>query len=314
MAGTVTSGMARVRLLAGLAATVPAALLLGGCSGGPGAASGVVRAIGAENQYADVLSQVGGRYVQVTSILDDPNTDPHTFESSPAVAREVSAAQLVVQNGLGYDDFMTKIESATPGAGRRVVVAQHVLGLPTTTANPHLWYSPTAMPRVAKAIAAALSGLQPAHAGYFAARLQSFDASLGPWLAAIAAFKARFPAVAVATTEPVADDLLEAMGADNRTPLRFQADVMNGVDPSPQDISLVDGLFTGQRVKVLCYNAQVVSSLTASIRRQAEKAGVPVVGVYETMPTPGYDYQRWMLAEVQAVSRAVSSGASTEHL
>ncbi len=142
----------------------------------------------------------------------------------------------------------------------------------------------------------------------------SFDASLQPWLRAIAAFKTAHPDTAVATTEPVADYLLEAMGTKNLTPFVFQADIMNGVDPAPEDITLVNGLLTTHQVKVFFYNQQVVDSLTGSIRQNARSAGIPIVGVYETMPTPGYDYQRWMLAEVAAISAAVSHGTSTEHL
>ena len=118
----------------------------------------------------------------------------------------------------------------------------------------------------------------------------------------------------MATTEPVADYLLEAMGAINKTPFRFQADIMNGVDPAPQDVTLENGFFTDHTVKVFCYNQQVVDALTTSIRLGALKAGVPVVGVYETMPTPGYDYQSWMLAEVNAIQKAVTQGVSTQHL
>ncbi|HUC37942.1 MAG TPA: zinc ABC transporter substrate-binding protein [Acidimicrobiales bacterium] len=285
--------------------------------GTPAAASArpkVIDAIGAENEYANVLAQVGGRYVHVSSLLNNPNTDPHTFESSPSVARQVSAAQLIVQNGAGYDDFMSKIESASRSSGRKVIVVQHLLGLPTDTPNPHLWYSPTTMPAAARAMAADLSRLEPSHTSYFQARLRAFDASLTPWLNAIAAFKAKYPGVAVATTEPVADYLLQAMGMDNLTPFGFQADIMNGIDPSPQDISLENSFFANHEAKVFCYNQQVVDSLTTSIRHRAEDAGVPVVGVYETMPTPGYDYQSWMLAETEAIQNAVVNGASTEHL
>ena len=295
-----------------LGAGLPAATLLAGCSGGPTVTPGVVRAVGAENEYADVLSQIGGRYVHVSSVLDNPNTDPHTFESSPRVAQEVAAAALVVQNGLGYDGFMDKIESASPRRARKVLVVQRLLGLPDTTANPHLWYAPRTMPAVASAVTGALASLEPAHAGYFRANLQAFDASLQPWLSAIAAFKAHHPGTAVATTEPVADDLLQALDATNLTPFSFQADVMNGVDPSPQDTSLVHRLITTHRVQVFCYNRQVVSSLTASFRREAEQAGVPVVGVDETMPAPGYHYQRWMTAVVRAIYRAVDDRTSTE--
>jgi zinc/manganese transport system substrate-binding protein len=112
----------------------------------------------------------------------------------------------------------------------------------------------------------------------------------------------------------VADYLLTAMGIDNLTPFQFQADIMNGTEPSPQDITLENGFFTKHQVKVFCYNQQVVDALTTSIRTTAQRTGVPVVGVYETMPTPGYDYQRWMLAEVNAIENAVAHGISTEHL
>ena len=145
----------------------------------------------------------------------------------------------------------------------------------------------------------------------FAANLQKFDASLVPWTQAIAAFQAKYAGVAVATTEPVADYLLQAMGADNLTPFSFQADIMNGVDPAPQDISLENGFFTKHEVKVFCYNRQVVDALTQSILAQRpELPALPVVGVYETMPTPGYDYQTWMLAEVHDIERAVADGVS----
>ena len=274
----------------------------------------VIDAVGAENEYANVLEQIGGHYVKVSSILNNPNTDPHTFEASTSVAREVSDAQLIVQNGVGYDSFMNDIESASPNSNRKVIVAQHVLGLPDSTPNPHLWYSPKTMPAVAKVMASDLSELDPSHKAYFQAKLQAFDASLKPWFNAIATFKAQYPGTPVATTEPVADYLLTAMGMRNLTPFVFQADIMNGVDPAPQDISLEKGFFTRHAVKLFCYNQQVVDSLTTSIRQTAQSAGVPVVGVYETMPTPGYNYQSWMLAEVAAIRAAVVRRTSTVHL
>jgi len=170
------------------------------------------------------------------------------------------------------------------------------------------------MPAVASVMASDLSELDPSHKAYFQARLQAFDASLKPWLDAIAAFKAKYPRASVATTEPVADYMLEAMGMDLLTPFSFQADIMNGVDPAPEDITLETGFFTKHEVKVFCYNEQVVDPLTISIRQTAQSAKVPVVGVYKTMPTPGFDYQSWMLAEVAAIKAAVAHGISTQHL
>jgi zinc/manganese transport system substrate-binding protein len=308
----------RTRLLA-LSATALMASWLPGALGRPSAGasvhpSGSILAIGAENEYANVLSQIGGRYVYVSSILNNPNTDPHTFESSPTVAENVSAAQLVVQNGVGYDTFMNKIESASPNPKRKVITVQNVLRLPNSTPNPHLWYKPTTMPAVAKAIAADLGALDPSHATYFRANLKKFDRSLAPWVNAIEAFRAKYSGAPVATTEPVADYMLQAIGADNLTPFGLQADTMNGVDPSPQDVSLESSLLTSHKVKVFVYNQQVVDSLTTSFRTAAEEAGIPVVGVYETMPTPGYNYQSWMLGEVRDIQKAVADKVSTEEL
>jgi zinc/manganese transport system substrate-binding protein len=278
------------------------------------ASTATITAIGAENEYANVIQQIGGKYVQVSAIMSNPNTDPHTFEASPAVAREMSDASLIVQNGVGYDDWATTIENADPNSGRKVINVQQLLGLPTSTPNPHLWYNPVTMPKVAGAIATDLAALQPSHAAYFKANAAAFTASLAAWNQAIAAFKAAHPDTPVATTEPVADYMLQAVGANNMTPWAFQADIMNGTDPSPQDVAVERSLFTEHKVKVFLYNQQVTDSLTDSIISLAHANGVPVVGVYETMPTPGYNYQSWMLAEVNALDKAVTAKVSTEHL
>ena len=186
---------ARTNLVVVLTLTVlGAGAVVAGPAWGVGApTSGRIVAVGAENQYANVLAQIGGKYVSVSSILDNPNTDPHTFEASPSVAEEVARAQLVVQNGAGYDAFMDKIEAASPNSKRKVIVARKVLGLPSDTPNPHLWYSPRTMPAVAKVIAKDLATLDPRHAQYFEKNLAAFDTSLQPLLRAIATFKSAHP-------------------------------------------------------------------------------------------------------------------------
>jgi zinc/manganese transport system substrate-binding protein len=306
------------RRLTALAVLAGAALLAAGCSSSLALevtpAEGTIVAVGAESQYADVIQQVGGKYVQVSAVMSNPSTDPHTFEASASVGRLVNAARLVVQNGLGYDTFMDSIEKAVPDSGRHVIVVQKLLGLPDSTPNPHLWYDPGTMPQVAAAIAARLAAIQPGHAAYFKANATTFTSSLTPWINAIGTFKQQHPGVPVATTEPVADYLLRALGADNFTPWAFQADVMNGTDPSAQDVAIERSLFTQHRVQAFVYNQQVTDSLTESFISLARANGIPVVGVYETMPEPGYHYQSWMQAEVRALQRAVTSGVSSEHL
>ncbi len=300
------------------AAAILAAAALASCGRSAGetighAGPGVIQAVGAESQYANVIAQVGGRYVVVTAIMDNPNVDPHSFEANPSIAQTVSAAKLIVQNGVGYDAFMNRIEAASPSASRRVIDVQALLGLADSTRNPHLWYRPSTMPKVAARLASDLSALEPAHAAYFRHNARRFDVALRPWLAALATFKREHRDTPVATTEPVGDYMLQAAGTDNLTPWTLQANVMNGVDPAPQDISLQDALLKDRRVKVFLYNQQVTDTLTQSFLQQAKRYRVPVVGVYETMPA-GFTYQSWMLAEVRAVQRAVSTGASTTRL
>ncbi len=304
-----------------LAAVVPlgAALLASACSsavatGTSSGAGGKIVAIGAENEYASVIQQVGGKYAQVSAIMSNPATDPHTYEASSSVAQEIGGAQLVVQNGVGYDTFMTTIENAAANSKRKMINVQKLLGLPDSTPNPHLWYKPTTMPAVANAIAADLTAIEPAHAAYFRANARTFISSLGAWNQAIAAFKAKYPNTPVAVTEPVADYMLQAAGTNIMTPFAFQADVMNGVDPSAQDTALEQSLFRRHKVKVFLYNQQVTDTLTQSFITLAKENDIPVVGVYETMPVPGYDYQSWMLAETRDLQQAVASNKSAEKL
>ena len=281
-------------LSAGLLA-LGAAAGLSACGSSLAAAQpGKILTVGAENEYANVISQIGGRDVQVSAIIRHPN--------------------VVVQNGLGYDDFMDKVESASSSSSREVIDVQKLLRLPASTPNPHLWYKPSTMPAVAAALVSDLSALQPRHAAYFAAAAARFDRSLQPWRQALARFSKTYPGTAVATTEPVGDDLLQAAGIRNLTPFSMQADIMNGTDPAPQAVALQDRLFAAHRVSALVYNQQVTDTVTQDFLAAASRAGVPVVGVYETMPTPGYDYQTWMMAELRALQRAIVDHVSTGKL
>lgn len=305
-------------------AMLVAGALLGALAtaGGAAVAAGMPRrapvatrivAVGAESQYANVIAQVGGAAVSVHAVMKNPDADPHSFEASPTIAQLVSSASLVVQNGLGYDGFMNQLEAASPSPARRVITVRALLHLPESTRNPHLWYRPSTMPAVAGAVARALAAIDPAHAARFVANASRFDRSLQPERAAIAALRRRARGAAVATTEPVADYLISALGLRNATPWTLQADVMNGVDPAPQDVQTEENLLSHRRVKAFLYNAQVTDSLTASFAALAAANHVPIVAVYETMPS-GFSYQSWMLAEIRAIRRALVGGRSTRSL
>ena len=273
-----------------------------------------IHAIGVENQYADIISQIGGKYVEVTSLISDPNTDPHSFEASPGIARQIANATLIVENGAGYDDWADKLIAASPNAGRQVINVHSLLKLPADTANPHLWYDPQTMPVVADAIAEQLASKMPEHAAEFRQNAGKFRQSMEPVNAAITAFKRDFPATPVAVTEPVADYLLKAMGTQNLTPAALEYGIMNDIDPAPQLVSEQNELLAQRKVRVFVYNQQVTDPITSHFLALARKNQIPVVGVYETMPEPGYHYQSWMLAEVSALRKALSDRVSTESL
>lgn len=270
---------------------------------------GPLLAVGAENEYANVISQIGGPYVRVSAIMSNPNTDPHTFEASTLDARRIAHARLVVQNGVGYDSFMNRLESASPDAHRIVIVAAQVMGVRATAPNPHLFYEPGEMAKVAARIAASLGRLEPAHKAYFQAHLTTFDRSLNPWLRAIATLKKAEKGAPVAVTEPVADFMLQAAGLKIETPWPFQAAIMNSTDPAPQDVAIEEELILDHRVRVFVYNQQAVDSTTTLLLSLAKSHHVPIVGVYETMP-PGHDYQTWMLDETRDVYLALRTHRS----
>ncbi|TAN30379.1 MAG: cation ABC transporter substrate-binding protein [Actinomycetota bacterium] len=308
--GTATPNRAAVGgVLAGLAVLAASC----GTPASTSPSSTLISAVGAESVYANVIAQIGGSYVHVDSIQNNPNTDPHSFEASSALAREISSADLIVRNGAGYDDWASKMIAASPNPLRKVVNVQTLLKLPDNIKNPHLWYNPNTMPSVAKAVATDLSVLQPSNASYFSANLAAFNASLQPWKAEIAKFRTDYANTPVAVSEPVADYLLQAAGCEIKTPFSLEAAIMGGGDPSPQDVTLQDNLFSNHQVKVFVYNQQVTDTLTQSFQNLAKKNGIPIIGVYETMPT-NYNYQSWMMAETVALEKAVADNLSTTKL
>nr|WP_255724710.1 zinc ABC transporter substrate-binding protein [Shimazuella soli] len=270
-----------------------------------------IQVVAAENEYSNVVKQIGGKYVSVTSMMDNPSTDPHTYEASTKNASDISSAALVIQNGLGYDDFMNKLESASPNEKRVVIEVAASLGYGKNTLNPHLWYKPDTMSRVAKLIEDELSKQKPSEAKYFQANLQKFDSSLQSWNQALSNLKKSFPNAPVAVTEPVGDYLLEAAGLDVKTPWPYQAAVMNGIDPSPQVVQMEDNLLKHHQVKALLYNQQAVDNVTTALLKLAKENHIPVVGVYETMPS-NHTYQKWMEEETKALQNAIQNGSSTE--
>jgi len=289
-----------------VAALAMAATALAGCgSSQPPAIPGVVRVVAGENFWGNVAAQIGGRHVRVTSMLTSPTADPHLYESDVSNAVAVAEAGVVIENGAGYDDFVSQLLGATSHPGRVVVSAQDVLGATGPDANPHFWYDVPRVPEVARAIATALTRQEPQYAGAFAAGLAAFDASLHPVEAVISLIRRRYPGAPVAYTERVPGYLLAAAGLRVLTPPGFAAAIEDGTDPSPDDTVVMDGLCTGKKIKVLLYNAQVVSAVTQHVQALAQQHHIPVVGVTETMPPSYRSYQAWQLAQAEAILHAL---------
>ena len=273
----------------------------------------VVAAVGAENEYANVIGQIGGQVRRGRDHEQPEHRPPHLRgEPERGPGGERGAARGPERRRLRHlhEQDRSGVARARAQGHRR----PDLLGLPDSTPNPHLWYSPKTMPAVAKAIASRPVRARPGRRRYFQANVTTFDNSLKPWLAAIAKVKAKLP---------------RRPGGDHRAGRRLHAAGRRDRQHDPLDAAgrhherrrplaagrrLQESLFSQHKVKVFLYNQQVTDSITETFLADAKKAGVPVVGVYETMPTPGYDYQSWMLAEVNALIRALSAKQSTEKL
>jgi zinc/manganese transport system substrate-binding protein len=271
-------------------------------SGAALAQSAPIPVVAAENFYGDVAKQLGSDHVAVTSILSNPDQDPHLFEASPKTARDLHRAALVVYNGADYDPWMEKLLAASKNEKRVVIVAADVVGKKAGD-NPHLWYDPQTMPAVAKQIVDALDRADPAHKSEYDANLARFLASLDPIDDKINALKLKYQGAAVTATEPVAGYLCDALGLTMRN-ARFQLAVMNDTEPAASDIAAFEQDLRGKRVRVLIYNAQAVTKLTQRMLTLATQSQVPAVSVTETEPA-GKDYQQWMSAQVDALAQAL---------
>src|SRR5665213_632085 len=194
------------------------------------AADGKIAVVAAENFYGDIARQIGGDRVTVVSIMNNPDQDPHLFETTPGIVRQIAGAQLAIVNGANYDPWMEKLIAAAPQPERKVIVAAELLHKKAGD-NPHLWYDPATMPAVAKAIATALSNADPAHKREYAARLATFLASLKPINDKIAVIREKFAGAPVTASEPVFGYMAQTLGLKMRNE-SFQLSVMNDTEPS----------------------------------------------------------------------------------
>ena len=288
---------------------VLAIVALGACgptaSPSPSGSEAPIAVLGAENFYADLLTQIGGSRVTASSILNDPSADPHEYEANPATAKLVADSKIVIVNGIGYDDFMDKLLGASTKSDRVVINVQDLLGVKDDV-NVHVWYDPATMPKVAEAATAALAKLDPQNAAYFSAQKTKYLDGLKTVNDKIASLKAKYPGAPIAFTENVAGYVTDAIRLKVLTPPAFMEAIESGTDPAPADVAVERDLLTGHKVKALVYNSQVTSPLTEQIRELAVSSNVPVVPVAETIPPTFKTFQDWQLAQLDDLEKALA--------
>ena len=281
-----------------LAAAALAAIL----TAGPAFAD-PINIVAAENFYGDVARQVGGANVAVTSILSNPDEDPHLFEASASTARALVNAKIVIVNGVDYDPWMEKLLKANKAPGRREIVVAALVHRKAGD-NPHLWYDPAAVKTLANTLAVDLSVADPAHREDYQKAGTAFAASLEPLESKIAAMRQKYAGQPVTASEPVFGYMAELLGLKVHNE-KFALAIMNNTEPGASEVAAFEDDLRGHKVRVMLYNAQASEPAVQRLVQIARDEKIPVVGVSETEPA-GSTYQRWMESQLDALDQALT--------
>ncbi|MFI5283047.1 MAG: metal ABC transporter solute-binding protein, Zn/Mn family [Candidatus Dormibacterales bacterium] len=278
------------------------------CGAVTSAPSGTIQVVAAENFWGSLASQLGGVRASVQSVATDPNADPHEYESSTNDARAFADADLVILNGAGYDDWGTKLLAANPSSHREVLVAADLLGKKAGD-NPHFWYAPDFVTRMADRITAGYRSIDPTDAPYFDQQRAAFTTALVPYMQRVEEIRSRFGGARVAATESIFVYMAGALDLDLISPAEFMVAVSQGNDPPASAVITFQNQITSKEARVLVYNVQTATAVTTNVKRLAIAAGIPVVGVSETMQPETAMFQDWQLSQLDALKNALSSSA-----
>ena len=260
--------------------------------------------VAAENFYGDLARQIGGSNVTVTSILANPDDDPHLFETSPSTARTIADAKIIIYNGADYDPWMDKLLSASTSKDRTTIIAADLIGKKSGD-NPHLWYNPATLPAIAKTLTADLSKRDPANAVHYEANLKAFQTSLEAIDKEIADVKKTYAGTEVTATEPVFGYMAEALGLKMLN-YDFQVALMNDAEPSATQVAAFENSLKDGSAKILFYNSQVTDEATTRLLDIAKQNKVTVIGVTETEPA-GQTIQTWFGGQIDSVQKALAA-------
>jgi len=264
-----------------------------------------IQVVAAENFWGSIASQLGGSHVHVTSIIDNPDADPHDYEPTAADARSVAGAQYTIVNGIGYDAWADKLLSATPGSGRTDLKVGDLVGI-KPGGNPHRWYSPTDVHSVIDRITADYKKIDPADAADFDKLKTAFETqTLAPYDQAIAGIKAKYAGTPIGASESIVSPLAEGLGLKMLTPAGFLNAISEGTDPTAHDKALIDQQIKGKQIKVYVYNSQNATPDVQQQVKAAKAAGIPVATVTETLTPAGASFQDWQVRQLQGIQQAL---------
>lgn len=274
-------------------------------SGATSDSPGAINVVATENFYGNIAQQLGGKHVFVTSILANPNVDPHEYQASVQTEITVSKAALVIENGGGYDDWMDKLLAAAPN-GNRLLIKGFDVATTHLPENEHIWYSFDNAAAIAQAITNDLKQLDPANSATFENNLQKFKQSLQPLQQKIAAIKAKYAGTPVGLTETIYLYQAVPEGLHVLTPFAFEQAIAEGNDPSAGSLVTATDQINNRQISVLIYNEQTITPVTTNLENLARSKGIPIVPISETMP-PDQTYQSWMMAQLNTLEIALGS-------
>ncbi len=304
----------RRHTLAGTALVAAAALLLAGCAtsvadtgSGSGGSSGAgkIDVVAAENFWGSIAAQLGGSHVNVSSIVSNPDTDPHDYEPTPADGRTMAGAQFAIVNGIGYDPWAPKLLAANPSDSRVVLTVGQLVGVPDG-GNPHRWYSPANVRQVIDRITTDYQKIDPADSAYFTRQKQNFETkSLARYNSLIAQIKAKYAGTPIGASESIVTPLAEGLGLKMLTPESFLDAISEGSDPTVADKTTIDDQIKQHQIKIYVFNSQ---NSTPDVQQQVTEAkaeGIPVSTVTETLAPANLTFQAWQVQELQGIEQAL---------
>jgi zinc/manganese transport system substrate-binding protein len=278
-----------------------------GCStASKSAASGKITVVAAENFWGSIALQLGGDHVTETSVITNPDTDPHAYEPTAKDARTIANAKYVIVNGIGYDPWAPKLLAANPVAGRTTLTVGDLVGV-KVGGNPHRWYSPADVHKVIEQITADYKRLDPADASYFDQRKTTFETqTLAPYDQLVAAIRAKYAGTPIGASESIVSPLADALGLTMLTPQSFLKATSDGTDPTAGDKTTIDRQIGTKQIKIYVYNSQNSTPDIAAQVKAAKAAGIPVTTVTETLAPAGSTFEQWQTTQLQGIQSALA--------